>query len=302
MKRIFIDPGHSISDPGAVGYEVERDLNEKVSKYMDEHLRENYVCETKVDPVTNKSLSAVSDRANDWKADILVSNHFNAGGGDGWEGLVYSSYRENLGKIFEKHVLAAGQNSRGVKLRPNLSVIRNSNMPAILNEGAFVDNLKDIQDWNEDHELKKLGIAYAEATAEFLNLDCKVTTTIKPNESSNTVSTSKNLNVGDEMKLVENAKYTSGKSIPNWVINSTLYVREIRGEEIVFSTLKVGAITGVVNKQYIVGSELEKKKSITEIAKEVIRGNWGNGSERIQRLKAAGYDPNEVQKKVNELL
>ena len=302
MKRIFIDPGHSISDPGAVGYEVERDLNEKVSKYMDEHLRENYVCETKVDPVTNKSLSAVSDRANDWKADILVSNHFNAGGGDGWEGLVYSSYRENLGKIFEKHVLAAGQNSRGVKLRPDLSVIRNSNMPAILNEGAFVDNLKDIQDWNEDHELKQLGIAYAEATAEFLNLDRKVTTTIKPNESSNTVSTSKNLNVGDEMKLVENAKYTSGKSIPNWVINSTLYVREIRGEEIVFSTLKVGAITGVVNKQYIVGSESEQKKSITEIAKEVIRGNWGNGSERIQRLKAAGYDPNEVQKKVNELL
>lgn len=302
MKRIFIDPGHSISDPGAVGYEVERDLNEKVSKYMDEHLRENYVCETKVDPVTNKSLSAVSDRANDWKADILVSNHFNAGGGDGWEGLVYSVYREDLGKIFEKHVLAAGQNSRGVKLRPGLSVLRNSDMPAILNEGAFVDNLKDIQDWNEDHELKKLGIAYAEATAEFLNLDRKVTTTIKPNESSNTVSTSKNLNVGDEMKLVENAKYTSGKSIPTWVINNKLYVREVRGEDIVFSTLKVGAITGVVNKQYIVGSESEQKKSITEIAKEVIRGNWGNGSERVQRLKAAGYDPNEVQKKVNELL
>ena len=39
-----------------------------------------------------------------------------------------------------------------------------------------MDNLKDIQDWNEDHELKKLGIAYAEATAEYLNLEKKVAT------------------------------------------------------------------------------------------------------------------------------
>ncbi len=182
MPKIFIDPGHSISDPGAVGYEVERDLNEKVSKYMDEHLRANYVCETRVDPVTNKSLSTVSDRANEWKADILVSNHFNAGGGDGWEGLIHNLSREDLGKIFEKHVLAAGQNSRGVKLRPDLSVLRNSEMPAILNEGAFVDNKKDIEDWNDDAELKKLGVAYAEACAEWLKLEKKTPAVPEPED------------------------------------------------------------------------------------------------------------------------
>ena len=43
-------------------------------------------------------------------------------------------------------------------------------------------------------------------------------------------------------------------------------------------------------------------KSIDEIAKEVIDGKWGNGEERVERLKAAGYDPSEVQKKVNEML
>jgi peptidoglycan hydrolase-like protein with peptidoglycan-binding domain len=47
-------------------------------------------------------------------------------------------------------------------------------MKAILNEGAFVDNKKDIADWDEDHELKKMGIAYAEAAAEWLNLPKKV--------------------------------------------------------------------------------------------------------------------------------
>ena len=41
---------------------------------------------------------------------------------------------------------------------------------------------------------------------------------------------------------------------------------------------------------------------VEEIAKEVIKGKWGNGQDRINKLKAAGYDPNAVQKKVNEML
>lgn len=45
-----------------------------------------------------------------------------------------------------------------------------------------------------------------------------------------------------------------------------------------------------------------KKKSITTIAKEVIAGKWGNGTERKKKLTAAGYDYAAVQKKVNELL
>lgn len=172
-KKIFIDPGHSVTDPGAVGYAVERDLNEKTAAYMNEHLLATYVCETKVDPVSNKSLSAVAASANAWGADLLVSIHNNACGGDGYEALVYAEKNVAMGQIFEKHVKAIGQNSRGVKLRPGLAVLRQSNMPAVLNEGAFVDNKKDIEDWNDDAELKKLGIAYAEAAAEWLKLEKK---------------------------------------------------------------------------------------------------------------------------------
>lgn len=173
IKRVYIDPGHSDKDPGAVGYAVERDLNEITAKYMHEHLQENYIVESKIDPITNNGVKQVADNANAWKADLLVSIHNNAGGGDGWEGLVLNSLRAPLGSIFEKHVEAIGQNSRGVKLRPDLGVLKHSKMPAILNEGAFVDNQKDIADWDEDHELKKLGIAYAEAAAEYLQLEKK---------------------------------------------------------------------------------------------------------------------------------
>lgn len=57
--------------------------------------------------------------------------------------------------------------------------------------------------------------------------------------------------VGDTVKLISGAKYTSGKSIPSWVFSCTLYVRELRGNNVVVSTLRSGAITGVVDKKYL---------------------------------------------------
>lgn len=45
-----------------------------------------------------------------------------------------------------------------------------------------------------------------------------------------------------------------------------------------------------------------KKKTISEIAKEVINGKWGNGAEREKKLKEAGYNYNEVQEEVNRQL
>lgn len=44
------------------------------------------------------------------------------------------------------------------------------------------------------------------------------------------------------------------------------------------------------------------KKSITEIAKEVVAGKWGNGSDRWARLTGAGYNYEEVQAEVNRIL
>lgn len=43
-------------------------------------------------------------------------------------------------------------------------------------------------------------------------------------------------------------------------------------------------------------------KSIDTVAREVIRGDWGNGSNRRARLEAAGYNYKEVQSRVNALL
>lgn len=43
-------------------------------------------------------------------------------------------------------------------------------------------------------------------------------------------------------------------------------------------------------------------KSVDTLAHEVLAGNWGNGSDRVNRLRAAGYDYDTVQNRVNEIL
>lgn len=45
-----------------------------------------------------------------------------------------------------------------------------------------------------------------------------------------------------------------------------------------------------------------RKKTVEELAREVIRGSWGNGAERKKRLTEAGYNYAEIQTRVNELL
>ena len=99
---------------------------------------------------------------------------------------------------------------------------------------------------------------------------------------------------------------------------------EYKGDYILWqytSEGKVNGISGVVdmNHCYIEGTETKvpetpvvttvaavaettAKKTVDELAKEVIDGKWGTGDDRKKRLTAAGYDYDAVQKRVNELL
>lgn len=58
---------------------------------------------------------------------------------------------------------------------------------------------------------------------------------------------------------------------------------------------------GIVGAKTIAALSVPRK-SIEEIAREVLDGKWGNGNDRKKRLADAGYDYDAVQKKVNELL
>ena len=57
------------------------------------------------------------------------------------------------------------------------------------------------------------------------------------------------LKVLDIIKLKEHAVWTNKKKVPNWVKNSTLYVRKIKANgEIAISIFKTGLITGYIEK------------------------------------------------------
>lgn len=89
------------------------------------------------------------------------------------------------------------------------------------------------------------------------------------------------------------------------------------------STGRVSGISGYVDMNELIGSVPEvsggtytspsvntgsstsseaKKKSNTEIAKEVIEGKWGIGYERKNRLTNAGYDYRKIQDIVNSMV
>ena len=72
----------------------------------------------------------------------------------------------------------------------------------------------------------------------------KCTKDEKPQES---------LQLLDTVKLSPDAVvYNTNRRYASWVYNSTLYVREISGDRIVVSTLKSGAITGAVDRKYLI--------------------------------------------------
>lgn len=71
---------------------------------------------------------------------------------------------------------------------------------------------------------------------------------------------------------------------------------------------KLNGISGNVDLDYQLKDEQTEnpiestKKTIEELANEVISGKWGNGNDRYERLTNAGYNYENVQNKVNEIL
>lgn len=60
-----------------------------------------------------------------------------------------------------------------------------------------------------------------------------------------------NLKKGDVIQLKSGCKYYNGKAIPSWIFKSTLYYRGMNNNGIKFSTLKTGAVTGIVSPENV---------------------------------------------------
>lgn len=148
--KIYIDAGHGGRDPGAVGNGMrESDIVLEVSRTLG-----NILTQAGVDvrySRTDDSFPAISERwgaANSWGADYFISIHANAGGGTGAETFIAATKQGDRAfaqAVNDTLAAAMGLRNRGVKLDTqaavgSLGVLRNTRMPALLIELAFIDS------------------------------------------------------------------------------------------------------------------------------------------------------------------
>lgn len=177
MAKVFLSAGHGGSDPGAAANGLkEKDINLKTLLACKSELEKHgvtVICSRVND--ANDSVQEEVNEANASKADVAVSFHANAGGGDGFEAFYYtkSTKGKKLAQLGEKYVKELGQNSRGIKSGNHLYFIKNTSMTAVLFESFFVDNDKDNDIGDTAIEQQKFGVAYAKAILEYLDITKK---------------------------------------------------------------------------------------------------------------------------------
>ncbi len=176
MARILLISGHGGNDSGAIANGLtEKTMNWITMKACSKVLQENG--QTVIEDTENTKVSDEVNLINSTKADITINIHYNAGGGDGFEGYYYTSNAKakQLLECIEIEVKAFGQNSRGLKSGNHLAVIKKTTPLSVLVEGAFIDsNDRFIVDTIE--EQKKLGQAYAKGILKYLGVTPKENT------------------------------------------------------------------------------------------------------------------------------
>lgn len=182
MAKVFLSAGHGGVDSGACanGFK-EKDINLQTLLACKEELERHgvvVVCSRttdEADPVVQEV-----KEANASKADIAVSFHANAGGGDGFEVFHYYYSSSNpdkngqkLAQLGEKYVKQLGQNSRGIKNGNHLYFVRETTMTAVLFESFFLDNATDKTIGDTVAEQRAFGVAYAKAILEYFGIAYK---------------------------------------------------------------------------------------------------------------------------------
>ena len=177
-KKVFIGVGHGGSDPGAVGYLVEKDVNLTMATACRDFLVA-YGVDVKMSRTKDEDDTVMQEVAecNAYDPDLAVDIHNNSGGGDGFE--VFHTIHGGTGKVLaeniERHVKAIGQNSCGVKTRQGTSgdyyaFIRETVAPAVICEGVFVDTKADAAQADTLAEQQAFGVAYAKGILDTLGL------------------------------------------------------------------------------------------------------------------------------------
>lgn len=171
--KILIIKGHGGKDNGAVsGNLVEKTMNSITATAMYNFLKAQGFTNVTLDN-ENTEVNDEVIMANSGQYKIVISVHYNAGGGDGFECFYYSS--NSKGKLLcqkiESRIKEIGQNSRGVKTGDGYKIINKVTPMSIILEGGFIDNNIDKQLFDTQSKQEQIGIAYAKGLMDYLGIN-----------------------------------------------------------------------------------------------------------------------------------
>jgi N-acetylmuramoyl-L-alanine amidase len=185
--KLYLDPGHGGSDPGAQGNGLrEKDLNLDIALKIRSILEDNYEnIEVKMSRTSdmNKSLSQRTNEANAWGADFYLSIHINSfnGSAQGYEDYIHSSLSNNSATaryrdIIHTEVMKLNQLDDRGKKKADFHVLRETTMDAMLSENGFIDNAQNAALMKQESWRRNVAQGHANGIAKAFNLTPKEAT------------------------------------------------------------------------------------------------------------------------------
>ena len=299
--KISVCIGHGKSqsgqyDSGAVasGYQ-EFKLARAIGKCLKQELSKYNCTVDLINYDGDKNLAERIRYVNSKGYDLNMELHLNAGGGTGPE--VYYKHNSKQGKALATAISKSiatnlGLKDRGAKTKlisgqDYFGCVREIKCMSFLVETVFIDTKGDRDKVIYASGQEQCAKAIATAVAKYYGLGRKETPKPAPPPSPKPAPTPSPKKSNTEIaKEVIQGKWGNGAE------------RKKRLEDAGYDYAAVQKeVERLLAKQ-----KKPAKKSVDEVAREVIAGKWGNGAKRVYNLTKAGYNYVAVQKRVNEIL
>lgn len=287
MPKIMIDPGHfgSRYNQGVISSYYESNMTWELAGYLKKEL-ESYGITVGMTRATKDEDLAVYQRGKKAKGyDLLVSLHSNAITTESVKRVILykplngsgNAIAEKLGKTIVQVMNLSGEFYYQALTRADddgtdyYGVIRGAaavGVPGLILEHSFHTN-KEACTWLMNSEnLKKLAVAEAATIAEYYGV-----------------------------KKPESVIYRVQVGAYSVKANADACLAKVKAAGFTDAFITTSKVTVETKTETV-----KPKKTVDELAKEVLQGKWGTGNTRKEALTKAGYDYEAVQKRVNELV
>ena len=278
IEGIIVDAGHGGIDSGAVGNNLlEKDLNLKAAQYLYNRLKElgiptKLVRDNDEYLPKEERVRRIKNLYNNSPNTILISNHMNAGNGEGAE-IVYSLKNNSyLADLILSNIKESGQKIRKTYQRrlpenPNLDyyyILRDTgNTTPLLIEYGFIDNINDSK--RLKNNLNDYVEGVVKAIAEYTNYPYTPPNQVKEYytvEKGDTLySISRRFNIPID-KLIEINNLTSDILS----IGQIIYLQEktINNDYDTYTVVKGDSLWGISRKFNIRVNELIELNNLTD--------------------------------------